>query len=75
MYPLSIRRPAAEALAYRVEPIGHLCPACFPPYNNDDAEIGEVYPWTLDMEPGEPEFTCALCARVIATAPPEPVDD
>lgn len=38
-------------------------------------QIGEAYPWTVDLEPGGDDFRCEVCGDVILAAPALELDD
>lgn len=62
------------------DPLGHCvdghrvyCTRCLPPdlvpaLDPGGDRIGEVYPWTANLEPGE-TLTCAGCGHILASIP------
>jgi hypothetical protein len=37
--------------------------------------VGDIHPWTCDIDPGSPHLKCDRCGRVLVRAPAEPAEE
>lgn len=66
--------PAPVPLAYQLAEGSVLCTVCLPPLEahamSDEGEhVGDVQPWTVDLNPGDDDLLCDVCCRVLLRAP------